>query len=154
MVQRLVILGVLAVAFIGMASVFAPQRSKAGDGTAPRHEMRATPANKRVERGSDSIEPQSRPSAPAPQTNPLSVNPHEGLRSLGTLEGSSFIVHIYSTVAGPRYSIYARADGTEMGVLLSVDQVHQLVPELQLPATDFSAPGTLMMAEPDAAWTP
>lgn len=126
LVRRLVVALALAAAFLVMASVFSPQRSKAGDVSAS---------------GSD------RASAPS------STDPHEGLRSLGTLEGRNCVVKMFATPDGARYSLYEKPTGRELGVLLTPQRVHEWFPELQLPATDFSAPtgqGPLMMAEPEA----
>src|SRR5262245_17441136 len=78
-VCRLAAVACLAAAFLVMASVFSPQRSKAGDLESVRDGADAT-----------------------------STDPHEGLRSLGSLESRAHIVQMYSTPDGARYSIYDR----------------------------------------------
>ena len=131
LVRRIGVAVVLAGSFLVMASVFSPQRSKAGDvGTA------AT----------------DRSSMAAPFSD--STDPHEGLRSLGTLEGRTCVVKMFATPDGARYSLYEKSTGRELGVLMTPQRVHEWFPELQLPNTDFSAPAErqspLMMAEPEA----
>ena len=122
---RIAVAAGLAAAFLVMASVFSPQRSKAGDLESVRDGVDAT-----------------------------STNPHEGLRSLGSLESRAHIVNMYSTPDGARYSIYDRETGRELGVLMTPQRLHEWFPELQLPTVDFSAPTDgrvpLMMAEPEA----
>jgi hypothetical protein len=160
MLKRLTVLLVFAVAFLAMASVFSPERTKAGG-------VGLNPV--------DGSEQQRMTTPREPHPTAASIDPHEGLRSLGSLESARYAIHIYATNSGPRYSIYERADqstakvagqgveGREAGVLLTADQVNQWFPEIQLPAMDFSATdssvaaeadsATLMLAEPlDAGW--
>jgi hypothetical protein len=125
----------LAFAFVVMASVFSPYRSQA-DQPSP-----YSIANS----GAVSI---SDPSS--------SASAHDGLRSLGTIETTVYLVQIFCTEGGPRYSIYERASRRELGILLSAEQVEAAYPEISLPTTDFSAPvdqsefEPLMIAEPVA----
>jgi hypothetical protein len=75
------------------------------------------------------------------------VNPHTGLRSLGTIEGTKHTVMIMATVDGPRYSVYDRAGVKLLAPLLTAEEVETLYPDLPLRTMDF-AEGALMMAEP------
>lgn len=144
MVRRVIACLVLGSAFVVMASVFSPDRSKAGDVSVSADD----PTNDSAD--AKSAGPRGRTSIDSDSTNP-----HEGLRSLGTLESGGYTVHIYSTAVGPRYSVYESGTSRELGSLLTAEQVNQLLPELQLPALDFSAPsnsdspGALMLSDPD-----
>ena len=131
-------------AFAVMASVFSPDRSRAGDvnnpwpGVPPRSVEYASPVAGGAER--DLAEPES-------------VDPHQGLQSLGSIEDRGYTVRIYATQAGPRYSVYERASGRECGALLTESQVHQAFPDLQLPTMEFNGNPSLMLAEPsDGLW--
>lgn len=134
--RRAAAIVVLGLAFLFMGSVFAPDRTTAGEraelgaaGTAPL--VRRSPAE-----------------AGVTETAGASVDPHEGLRALGSLESGRYLIDIYATPQGPRYSVYERsaeADRTAaqpklIGALLRADQVRGLVPEIQLESMDFSAP--------------
>jgi len=103
----------LGSAFLIMASVFSPDRMMA-QSTPP------SSMNHRLEQ------------------SPSSTDPHEGLRSLGSIESAAHVIQIFATDAGPRYTISSVA-GTELGVLMSPEQVRRFFPELDLPDTDFSA---------------
>jgi len=131
-VGRIGVAAALATAFLVMASVFSPQRSKAGD-----------------------LNPQSDDAAGTTDAGlPPSTDPHEGLKSLGSLEGRAHVVHMYATPNGARYSVYEKTTGRELGVLMTPQRMHEWFPEIQLPGMDFSAPTDgqvpLMMAEPEA----
>ena len=142
LVRRIIACIVLGFAFVVMASVFSPDRTKAGD--VPR------PSGDSGSRKTRAVAPRSI------DIDSDSTDPHEGLRSLGTLESRGYTIQIYATAVGPRYSIYEISTGRELGALLTVQQVNQLIPDLELPAADFSAPtdpdgsGVLMMTDPDA----
>src|SRR5262245_8387718 len=140
-VRRIGVAFVLAGAFIVMASVFSPQRSKAGD-------------------------PSVVDGANASETSSLaqSTNPHEGLRSLGSLESRGYVIHMYATsnpgsdaegrggTGGALYSVYEKSSGRDLGALMTPEHVQQWFPEVQLPTLDFSAPTgqpALMLAEPE-----
>jgi hypothetical protein len=111
MVRRLCAAAGLVGAYIVMASVFSPDRSRAG-----------------------SYQQISDPTAAIPSTNP-----HEWLHSLGSLETLRYSVRMYSTDRGPRYSIYQATTGEELGVLLSADDVLRFFPDLDLRAIKFDA---------------
>lgn len=132
--KRIAITVGLGIAFIMMASIFTPDRSRASDDL-PRNR---TPRARAAERAD------AAPSADA----------HEGLNSLGVFETGRYAIAIYSTDLGPRYTIIARDSGEELGTLLTSEQVQQLLPEIDLNAIDFSATSdtqqTLMLAEPQA----
>lgn len=125
----------LGVAFIVMASIFSPDRTRAAnDGLSPR-------------------EPRTSLRARDDGDNAASTNAHEGLNSLGEIESGRYVIAIYSTDLGPRYTILARDSGEELGTLLSAAQVEQLLPEIDLKAMDFSTPSEdgpqqLMLTEP------
>ena len=118
--ERVLTAVVLVIAFLVMASVFAPDRTRAG------HHGDKTDAT---------------PSA-------TSSDPHSHLMSLGTLESGRYRVDIYATADGPRYTVHDAADGSELGVLLTAEQVAEWFTDLQLPSTDFSASPTLMFTDP------
>lgn len=111
MVHRVLAILALGTAFLVMASVFSPQR------------MLAQPR---------------RATSPS-QSTAASTDPHDGLRSLGSVESLSHVVRIYAAAQGPRYSVFTHA-GEELGVLMTAEQVARYFPELQLPEVDFSAP--------------
>lgn len=115
------------VAFIAMASVFVPFDSYG-------------------ER--DSIDTPD-PAVVPPHEQHGSVDPHEGLAQIGTLEHSCYFVRVYATEREPRYSVYDRTDGRELGVLLSEEQVEEWFPELPLRGIDFEAPKQYMMVPTD-----
>ncbi len=99
--QRLLVILALGAAFIVMASIFVPGRTRAG----------AEPDTARGPHRSSS------------------TDPHEGLLALGTLENGQYRVHIYATESGPRYSIYDAGTGEELGVLMTAEKVARLFPE-------------------------
>lgn len=123
LVEKLVAGLALAFAFIVMASVISPTSSEAVDHDDGSH---------------------------APAHHPLSTDPHEGLTSLGSLEGDKHYIFIYSTELGPRYSVYDATDGTELSVLITAERVAEWYPELPLPTIDFdTADRQIMLAEPE-----
>ena len=118
--QRLVVILAFGAAFVVMASIFVPGRTRAGDESdAARWPHRFN-----------------------------STDPHEGLLALGTLENGRHRVQIYATESGPRYSIYDAGNGEELGVLMTAEKVAKLFPELPLPSMDFGTSGPLMYTEP------
>ncbi len=115
--RRSLAIGGLALGFLVMASVFVPERIRAGEGVG--------------------------------SSRPHSTDPHKSLLALGTIEDDSYLVRIFATPDGPRYSVYDTIDGSELGVLLTEEQVAKWFPELPLPTMDFNALGQLMLTEPD-----
>ncbi len=115
--ERIVAGVAMCIAFVVMASVFSP---------APSH---------------GELHPEGET-----HHEPASVDPHEDLLSLGSIEHGRFMVRMWSTTRGPRYSVYDIADGTELGVLLSLEQVDVQFPELDLGSLDHGT--KLMLAEP------
>jgi len=85
-----------------------------------------------------------------------STNPHEGLRSLGSFEGTQYIIKAFCTENGPRFSIYQASNHRELGVLMTPEQISRMFPEIQLRGVWFEVPTDgdeaqttqLMMAEP------
>jgi hypothetical protein len=138
--RRVLAAAALVVAFLVMASIFSPDRSKAGSYAPPNEPPRRS-------------NPTTSAAGIMQEADESSTNPHEGLRSLGTLEYAKCAVQIYSTPVGPRYSIYDLASHKLLGTLLSAEQVNLQFPELKLPQTDFSADqdqaiGPVMMGDP------
>ena len=117
--ERLIAAAALLGAFLVMASIFSPTESPAG----------------------------------LPETTPdqtaTPVDPHQGLLSFGTLETDRYRVEIYGTNDGPRYSVYDATGGSELGILLTADQVAEQFVDLQLPSTDFSVPDQIMFVPTD-----
>ena len=87
------------------------------------------------------------PEAVLPNWTVESVDPHEGLRSLGTLEDDRFTVNVFASDEGPLYSIYSAETGEVIGILLTPEQVERQFPDLPLPQLDFSATGPVMLAD-------
>ena len=79
-----------------------------------------------------------------------STDAHVGLRSLGALEGLGYSVHMYSTDVGLRYSVYETKTNQLVETLLTLKQVSEKYPQLNIQQSDFTAEqsGTLMLAEP------
>jgi hypothetical protein len=138
-------------AFAVMASVFSPDRTRAGG-------INDDPWPGIPPKSIDYSQQHSGQLSPATSTSinqdrSQTVDPHEGLQSLGTIEDRGYTVHIYATDGGPRYTIYEKATNSECGALLTEAQVHQAYPDLQLPSLDFEANPSLMMVEPaDELW--
>ena len=124
--ERLLATAALAVAFVIMASVFVPERSRGGEAG-----PMASDTDART------------PSAVRDQFAPL-----------GTLETGRYRVEIFGTSEGPRYSVYDAAGGEELGSLMTAEEVAEWFQDLPLPAVDFSAGGSLLMSETeDEAWS-
>lgn len=144
MIQRVLAAAGLIVAFVFMASVFSPSDSRAGQSAAPAIRLPTNAAT--VVRTPDSTE--------APSTDA-----HSGLSSLGEIQTNTYIVRIYSTSVGPRYTIIDRRDDGEVATLMSAEDVAKFFPELPLSEIEFgttkrsgseaSNPGSgpLMMAD-------
>jgi hypothetical protein len=128
--ERLIAGITLGIAFLVMASIIVPDPSVAHDG-----------AEGEVE------EVEGHP--PETGFDMPSTDPHEGLRSLGTLESNGYTVEVYATQVGTRYTV-CDSDGFELGTLLTAEQVERYYPELPLPTLDFSATSTIMLAEPES----
>ena len=117
----------LGVSFVLMASVFVPHGSRA-DLMPP-----APPAP-------------SIPLAPPESSALLSVDPHEGLRSLGSIVNDCYLINLYAGEGGPWYSVFDARDGRELGTLLTAEKVAAWFPELPIPG--MASDGTLMLADP------
>jgi hypothetical protein len=78
-----------------------------------------------------------------------STNPHEGLAMLGSLEGGRYIIRIYGTDVGPRYSVYDAPTGEELSVLITAERIAEWYPEINLPAIQFDSAGHIMLADPE-----
>ena len=79
-----------------------------------------------------------------------SGNAHTGLRSLGSIEDDRYLVHIFSGPDAPLYSVFDRADGTELGVLMSAELAAERFPDLPIPDMDFGVDSPIMLARPEA----
>lgn len=110
----------LGAAFIVMASVFSPERTRASDN------VRSPSSSRELRRNSN---------PPADD----SADAHQGLRSLGEIESGKYAISIFATDQGPRYTITEIDGGEEIGTLLTPAQIEQLLPELDLKSLDFSA---------------
>lgn len=79
-----------------------------------------------------------------------STDPHDGLRSLGELRSTKYIVRIYAGDLEPVYSIYDH-DGNELAALLRAQQVDRLIDDVELHDLIAGARDGeyLMLAEPD-----
>lgn len=119
MVRRVLAVALFLGAFAVMGSIFSPAFTRAGDDGAS---SRRSPATS------------------------ISTDPHAGLRSLGSLEGGRYVIRMYATEQGARYSVYDQS-GAELGVLLTPEQVQQRFEDLPLPAIEFDVPQQLMTAE-------
>jgi hypothetical protein len=111
--ERLLAAGCLGVAFLVMASVFNPDRSRASN-----FEMELD--------------------QPAPEIG--STDPHASLESLGSLETERYHVEIYSSDTGPRYTVIDKATDNQLGVLLDEQDMQRWFPDIQIPTSDFSVP--------------
>lgn len=120
-VERLLAGIVLGVAFLFMASVFAPDLTEA--------------------------RPPARIDQPAPPEP--SADPHEGLAPLGTIEDDRYLIRIYASEQGPLYSIYDRADGRELGVLMTAEDAAATFPDLPLPEMDFGTESPVLIGATD-----
>jgi hypothetical protein len=142
--KRIAITVALGMAFVIMASIFRPDDSTASDGrrSINRNNPAAVPARQPAENAgaSDGV-----------GLAALSADAHAGLQSLGIFESGRHMIAVFATDVGPRYTIIDARSQRELGTLLSAEQVRQLLPEVDLKATDFSAPvdmQPLMLAEP------
>ena len=146
-VVRRVLATVLCVmAFAVMASIFSPDRTRAG-GLSDQPWAGIPP--KSVEYPESLINLGSMHLiAPHTEFELPSSDPHEGLQSLGIIEDCAYTIHIFATEGGPRFTVYERATGKECGALLSSSQVHQAFPDLQIPTMEFDADSPLMLADP------
>jgi hypothetical protein len=140
LMERLIAGITLTIAFLVMASVFVPDQSQAGH-DASQHQGTAGPES------DDSAAEAAAPPGAAAESATFSTDPHAGLRSLGSLESSRYLVEIYSTELGPRYSVYERTSGKELAVLMDPEKIARHFPDLPLPAMDFSGPTHLMLLD-------
>ena len=62
-----------------------------------------------------------------------------GARSLGRLESSRYVVEIFATTEGARYTVYGR-DGSVMGQMLTADQVAARFDGLDIPDARADVP--------------
>jgi hypothetical protein len=136
--RRLLAAAAMIGAFVLMASIFSPDRSKATV------EKIADP----TVYGDDS-------------TDPHSTDPHKGLPSLGSIEGVHYSVRAYGTAHGPRYSVFDVRSNRAVGVLLTMQDVERYFPEVHLDGLKFDVPNdapeqsrTLMLAEPHDPLSP
>lgn len=147
--ERLIATITLIIAFIVMASIFIPDRTVAG----PSRSMHAPHDDGEHAPAATSHDP-----APAHEIvhhdafDSFSTDPHHGLTSLGSIEDECYRVNIWVTDLGARYSVHEAVTGELLGTLLTAEQVAAQFPEFDLPTIDFSAPSTLMMAEPHEDW--
>jgi hypothetical protein len=131
--MRRVLVGIaLCGAFLVMASVFVPIDTGAGP-LVPKPGSNAQPAHPAPESYSPPNDPQSHHYG-------HSTDPHENLHSIGSLEDGCYIVFIYATDHGPRYTIHDHKERRDLATLITAERVQELFPELPLPDIDFSGP--------------
>jgi hypothetical protein len=124
--QRVLAAAGLVVAFVFMASVFSPSNTRAGQNAVPIARIPATA-------GQQVRSPDFTPSH--------STDAHVGLASLGEIQTNAYVVRIYSTDLGPRYTILSREDSTELATLMSAVDVARFFPDLPLSEIDFGVSG-------------
>jgi hypothetical protein len=124
--QRVLAAAGLVVAFVFMASVFSPSDTRAGQNAVP---IARIPAGAAQNVG-----------APKSTRSP-STDAHAGLASLGEIQTNAYVVRIYSTDLGPRYTILDSDDSSELATLMSAADVAQFFPELPLSEIDFGTSG-------------
>ncbi|MHC4990524.1 MAG: hypothetical protein ACYTGC_06040 [Planctomycetota bacterium] len=135
-VERTVAGITLGVAFLIMASIIVPEDSGATErGHAP---------------ATGSITPDESHAGVSDSHVLPSTDPHEGLRQLGSIEGAGYLVCIFATQTGPRYSIYDAESEAELATLMTAEQVSEHFPDLPLDRLEISPPG-LMLAEPTSS---
>lgn len=66
----------------------------------------------------------------------MSTDPHEDLPLIGSLEQREYVVRIYSTPVGVRYSVFDHEE-TTLGVLLTAEEVEKWFDDISL--TDLQA---------------
>jgi hypothetical protein len=123
-VKRIAAGSVLTVAFLFMASVFAPDLTLAYPEPVPLMDPTGFISNT-VTSGS--------------------VNVPE---SLGVIESDRYLVEVFASPAGPRYSVIDRQNGAPLGLLMTADEVAEWFPDLPIPEMDFGVEGALMLADP------
>ena len=79
-----------------------------------------------------------------------STDPHVGLTSLGSIENGNYLMMIYGTDLGPRYSIYNRETSELLATLISAEKVQERFPDLPLQTMDFTTPDLLLFTDPHA----
>ncbi len=117
--ERLIAGITLAIALVVMASVFSPHRTLAEDHSE-----------------TDNVQH---------ETALPTEDPHSDFQALGTLEHRRFTVHVYSHNQEPRYTVCDNEDGTELGVLMTADEVAEWFPELPIPEIDFTSRVHIML---------
>jgi hypothetical protein len=150
-IERLIAAAVLCAAFVVMASIFVPASSPASDERADSSGSRSPAAAGHEAR--DSASASHHHGSVNRHSSGESTDPHADLISFGQIEDGCYIVQIYATESGPRYSVYDTIDGRELAVLMTAQQVARYFPDLPLEDLDFST-GSLLMradAEPEGA---
>lgn len=131
--RRLLVAAGLTVAFIGMASVFSPDQSRAGSGATPRSDV-ATPASR------------------AAHSNSRSNQGAAKTKSLGIFEGRAYTVEAFAGPDGPRYTVIDNSTGDELASGLTADEVRRRFPEVKVPgvrdSVDTDAGMQLMLVDP------
>ena len=80
----------------------------------------------------------------------FSTDPHMGLTSLGSIENGNYLMKIFSTDLGPRYSIYNRKTNELLATLITSEKVQERFPDLPLQTMDFTTPEILQFTGPHA----
>jgi hypothetical protein len=114
----------LAAGFLFMASVFVPDFTQAGQDDGNRAPAPA-----------QTVTTQDAPPA----------DPHADLLLIGTIEDDAYVLRVYATDGGARYSVFDH-DGRALGTLLTAEEVVQQFPELPVPAMDYGTEVPVMLA--------
>ena len=104
----------LVVAFLFMASIFAPDRTQAGGDETPE-----------------------------PPLGVYSAGSIDTMGPLGEMEGAEYDVKIFATPTGPLYSVYGK-NGDEVGTLLTADEIARRFPELPIDEARADVPLEMM----------
>jgi len=139
-IERLVAGLVLGIAFLVMASIIVPKDTQAtSNGHDPGHAS---------EQASH-----AKPTRTEDIPSHGSIDPHVGLVELGVLESSCYLVRMYAGEQQPLYTIIDLTDGSELGTLMTAEEVDRWFPELNITTTSFdnfnhsSHPHAIMSAE-------
>ena len=142
-IERVIAGLVLGVAFLVMASIIVPHDTQA----TPNGPSRTSRLNR--DRYSMPVYTQPRDSFTA-----SSINPHEGLFEIGSIESDCYLVRIYSGASEPLYTVIDLYDGSELATLFSAEHVEAMFPDLPITTMDFgtptgsTSPRYIMLSEP------
>ncbi len=132
--QRVIAAIVLGVAFLVLGSVFAPADSDAAPDQQDTGFIPHAPLDELDDHSESEMNTEYAPPAEALGDVTLTlIDPHAGLPVLGTLENARYRTVIFSTDAGPRYSVFGNGDSDLLGVLLDRSSLAARFPNLPMP---------------------